>query len=541
MDAALILNSIEANCDRNLAFMSRGIDLLAKNLPSLRDSRAATREFGNRQFHRGLAAGRQQMAYYPGADSGVLRGDWTRSTKSATSIIRDDFKTLCARSELAYRTDAIARRAVNIIASYLVGQGNKPHPAVKMRNGELLDGVNGQLADDWERFNDEGIRTGNTKMTIYQAQLMSVITMIVYGSCLKNRVRSRSGSLLPFAYQLLKPTRLDFSRDTWVYYENAPVKETIIHGIKLNEYGESLGYFFENESAMRDAENVMLSFYPIECEQYLGLPWLTPVLPPIFDRQQLIYDKLKQSRIGARLGYKAPATMQEGIEGLMETDSSGNEYFDLDFQGFVYSSDGDIKPVAITDPISDTFEPLIKMVVQEIALGLGFSYQMLSSDLKDANFTSGRMNKLVDSKFFRTIYKHLVKIDHQPVWDRFVEWEALSGRLLRYGVSYDQYVADPSYYNVCYWLPKDGDEWLEPLKEAQAEILDMKSGKTTFEEMCAGKGVNYRDVIRKHKQIRRELKDAGLECFLPENISSSAKLASTAQKEQEDAPDEDQQ
>jgi lambda family phage portal protein len=531
--AVSILDNIERNCDRNLAYLSRGIDVLTRSLPTNRDQKSVLREYGNRQFIRGVDVGRQRasMAYYPGADSGVLRGDWIRGTRSVTSVIREDLTTLCARSEYAYRTDAVTRRAVNILAAYLVGQGNKPIPAVKQRNGEPVEGVNRQLAEDWERFNDEGIRTGNQRVTVYQSQLLSAITMIVYGSCIKNIVRSRSGSLLPFAYQLLKPTRLDFSRDTWVDQENASVIGTTLHGMQLNAYGEAEGFWFQNESAMRRAENILLSFYPIEAEQYLGLPWLTPVLPPIFDRQQLVYDKLKQSRIGARLGYKAPATLQEGIEGLMETSSNGEQYFDLDFQGFVYSSDGDIKPIQITDPISNTFEPLIRLVVQEIALGLGFSYQMLSSDLKDANFTSGRMNKLVDSKFFRMLHKALVKLDHQPMWDKFVEWEALSGRLSRHGVGYAQYLSDPSYYNACYWLPKDGDEWLEPLKEAQSEILEMKSGKTTFEEICAKKGTNYRDVIRKHKECRDALVEAGLECYLPENISATAKITETTQKE----------
>jgi capsid protein len=248
---------------------------------------------------------------------------------------------------------------------------------------------------------------------------------------------------------------------------------------------------------------------------------------------------MRISRIGARLGMQLPKDMQEGVQSLETNDSSGNSFMDLDFQGFVFS-DKDIKPVQITDPISDTFEPLIRMMLSEIAIGAGFSYQRLSSDLKDANFTSGRINTIADIKYFNILFKHFVKSSNQLDWNRFVEWEVFNGRLLKYGVGYSQYLSDPWYYSQCYWLPKDGEDWVEPLKDAQALILLYKTGQVTYQEICSKAGKNYKSVIKQLTKEREELIAAGLESMLPENISTSPKATSEPkEKELENADAED--
>ena len=520
---------------KNLAFMSKIIDYGMKNLPSKVDSRKRFRDYGNRMFNHGLIQGARRISnYHPGADTGIIRGDWINSTKSITSVISEDFQKICARAENAYRTDAVTKRVISILASFIVGEGNQPTPSVRMNNGEMVEGVNNQLSSDWERFNDEGIRNGTMHLTMYQGQWLKCVTMLTYGSVIQNLIRSRKGSLLPFSFQVLKPTRLDFSKDNYLNSNSKEidVSNKILHGMKLNKYGEALGYYFDGENFMRNADNIDLTFFPIETEQYLGLSWLTPILPAVHDRQQLLSDKLKISRIAAKLGIQMPRNLQEGIEGLTETSDTGESYLDLDFQGLFFS-DGVVTTIPITDPIADTFEPLIKMTMQEIAMGAGFSYQRLTSDLQDANFSGARTNTIADKKFFNQLFRFFVKSSHQLDWNRFVEWEAFVGRLEKHGVSYSKYLDNPWYYNQCYWLPRSGEDWVDPLKDAQALILMYKTGQITYQQLCSMAGKNYKSIIKQLAKEREEITAAGLEHMLPENISTSAKTSNTNQKTEE--------
>jgi lambda family phage portal protein len=474
-----------------------------------------------RGFSHGVGVGekRAQM-YYPGAANGVLQGDWSTKINSSISTIRSDFKYLCARSEGAYRGMAVARRGINILTQYIVGQGNRPYPAIRDANGEPIEVLNSILAADWERFNDQSIRNGTQELTDYQAQALDFITLAVYGTVFLNKINSRKGSLLPYAFQSLKPYRLDFSKDT-IYggnYEEMPEKK-IVHGIEINDYAEAQRFYFDN-GRIYSADQMQMMFFPLETEQYLGVPWLTPVLPQVWDNQQLFDDKIRTSRIGAKLGMHMGKKDASGIAALLQNAGQTDaEYIELDYQG-MYLGGEKPEPITITDPISNTFEPLIKMQMQYVAIGLGFSYQLFTSDLTGANFSSARMNKITDNAYFRSLYKWYVKARCQRRWEQFVQMEVYAGRLARAGVGVTEYQRDPWFYNQCFHLPMDSEGWVDPLKDIQALQMAYKLGQITYQEICSYGGKHYRAVIKQLQKERTELTDAGLKNLLPENINN---------------------
>jgi hypothetical protein len=147
--------------------------------------------------------------------------------------------------------------------------------------------------------------------------------------------------------------------------------------------------------------------------------------------------------------------------------------------------------VQLDDKFAVAFEPLVKMNVLEIGIGLGFSYQLLTTDLEGMNFASSRANKISDSRFFRSMYRWFAKCVCQAHWKRFVEWEIMSGRIP--GVSYSQYVADSWMWNECFWLP-EGEDWVDPLKDAETMKLLYLMGMATLQELCAAKGKDYKAV-----------------------------------------------
>ena len=91
------------------------------NHSSVSIDRASLRSYGNQMFQHGVNIGaKRALNYHPAAGNGVLRNDWTTTTKSAISIIREDYESICARAELAFRTDAVTRRIVNVLAGFIV-------------------------------------------------------------------------------------------------------------------------------------------------------------------------------------------------------------------------------------------------------------------------------------------------------------------------------------------------------------------------------------------------------------------------------------
>jgi capsid protein len=521
---------------KDVRFVASHFAKAFKYRPSIVAKRNHEAQIKQAGYRRGFAYGAERAKmYFPGAETGILQGDWPTTERSMASVIRDDFAKLCARSESAIRTDAVARRAEQILDTFIVGKGNKPFPCIiDQSTGEPAEELNSKLSDDWERFNDQGTRTSTIDMTMYQAQSLDFKTIFKYGNVLTKTVSSKKGSWLPFAFQTLKPTRLDFSKDN--YFDSQYVKQPgpiVLHGIEMaNGYPDPVAFYLKNEATKVSAKEMMLSFYQIEAEQYLGLPWLTPVLVQLYNNQDLFKDKMNQSRIGAKLGYKIPKDDADGIDNLLSNTSEGSEYFDLDFQGF-YISDGKPEPIAMTDPISETFAKLVEMTIRYVSIGLGLSYGSLSSDLNNSNFSASRQNKLIEDRIFNTLFKVFTKISCQKKYEKFVEWECFSGKLDNFGLTYSRYVSDPWLYNQCYWLPMDSVGWIDPKNAQETLLLAYKMGQITYQKLCSMEGASIKSMISQLTRERKMLTDAGLTHLLPENIALPPAQQTTALQEQE--------
>ena len=455
--------------------------------------------------------------YYPAAEVGRFRNDWITRVVTSTTLLRLSFRTLCARSEFAYRTDPYAKRAVNILRTFVVGSGIRPFPNVKNANGTPVEGINKQLAEDWKRFNDQGTRIGSQPVSIYEAQGIEFETQVQLGSNLRVRVKSRPGSWLPFAYSMVKPYRLNFAFDNYfddLYYQMTIGKgPTTILGQIFNEYQEPIGYHILGENGPISADRMTIHYRQVEAEQYLGIPWMTCMLGDIWDIQQLLDDKLTQSRILSRMGVWIDKGDKADFAGALDSSGSADEEESIPFdRETLCATKSKPEPIQFDDKISESLSPLMLLTLHRIAIGGGFSYQLLTSDLNGASFSGSRTNVITDSKVFSQLFHGYVRSNCQTMWNDFVEWEFLTGKLA--GATYAQYLKDPWYYNQCYFLPEETD-WIDPLKDAQAQRMLYMTGQITLEELVAGRGKDWKHVVDQRAKEKEYINSKDLQEMLP--------------------------
>lgn len=473
----------------------------------------------NSGYKRGLS---QAMRFYSsGADKTRLHAAWTSSVKSMASLINDELVTLISRSEHQARTNPYAANAKTILLDHIIGSGLRPYPAVKFANGEMDEKLNNQLKNDWDRFNDEAIRTGNQPLTIYNAQRLALTNIITQGSVLTQTVSSRPGSMLPISFNLVKSSRLNFGYDDYMSYGDETVKDVkTIHGIRTNRYGEATGFYID-DSLLISAENMFLSFYQIEPEQFLGLPWYTPVLSTMYDLNSVLTDRLTASKMIEKLALWVGDG--DNFNGAKNSDD------DVEWEsGSVLRTQHKPEAVQADDRIADTFAPLVRLYLHAIGAGLGFSYVLLTRDLDRVNFASSRFNKISDNKFFQSVYKTFSNVWCRPVWNKFVQYEFAMGRV----GSGNRYSSDPWRASQVFWLP-EGEDWVDPLKDAQALKVGYEMGYLTLQEICSLKGKDYKAIIKQRSIEKKQLAEAGLSELLPAFEKEAEQIQSEEQEKEE--------
>ena len=115
-------------------------------------------------------------------------------------------------------------------------------------------------------------------------------------------------------------------------------------------------------------------------------------------------------------------------------------------------------------------------------------------------------------------------IAHQlcrPVWARWMETAQLAGRLER---------ADPAAARMVQWIPPRWD-WVDPLKDIQAQVLAMEAGITSRRKVVEGTGYDVEEVDRENATDARRADDLGLRYRTSPSETQGARATPAARPE----------
>ena len=88
-----------------------------------------------------------------------------------------------------------------------------------------------------------------------------------------------------------------------------------------------------------------------------------------------------------------------------------------------------------------------------------------------------------------------------PIFFAWLEWEVLSGR-----VKIPDYWSSPEEYGSHVWI-MPGMDWIDPIKEANANKIALDNNLTTLQQVCAAKGQDWREVIDQRAREVRYIKN----------------------------------
>jgi lambda family phage portal protein len=433
-----------------------------------------------------------------------LRG-WNPPLENINALVASGGPRLLARARELVVTNGYAANACEAFAANLVGDGIKPSSLIE--DAALRDHVQ-KL---WLAWTDEADADGLTDF--YGLQAMVAREMFVAGECfvrLRPR-RAEDGLLVPFQLQMLQSEMLPFEKT-----ETAANGNRIRCGIEFDLIGRRVAYHFRRshpgdstdrrvavpETVRVPAGDVLHIYRPIDAGQIRGLPHVAPAMVRLFLLDQYDDAELDRKKTAAMFaGFITKTAPEEPMLGEGAADLDGAAIASLEPGTMQVLLPGEDVKFSSPADVGGGYEAFQYRTLLAVSASLGLPYHLVTGDVRQANYSSLRA-ELVEFRRRVQQLQHGV-IAHQlcrPVWARWLETARLAGRLD---------LPDPAAARAVQWIPPRWD-WVDPLKDIQAQVLAMEAGITSRRKVVEATGYDVEEVDRENAVDAKRAADLGL-------------------------------
>lgn len=417
------------------------------------------------------------------AASGSYRWTGRPASGDAPSWVRAGAGPVAVRAAHFALNNPHGARMVQSLADNVVGAGIKP----KARSDSPI--LNAALHRAFGAWTDEADWTGQGDFYAMQRAVMA--DMVIHGEALLMWRRSPEG--LPQLHRL-HPEQLDRSI-------SRVVSETtrILQGVEFQAASGKPVAYHVRPSAPGDllagmaapavripASDIIHVFRPLLPGQVRGLSWLAPVLLAGHEIDQLLDALLVRAKVSALhtgFVYNADASAPYSGEQKGDVLTVGME------PGSLINLPSNKRIEFSAPPDSGNAPELAVSILRTMAAGIGLTYEQLTGDYSQVNYSSARAATLEFRRFCEAIQHHVMVFQFcRRVWAEFLRWQVLTGAVPAAAF------ADPARgLQLAKWLPPSWP-WVDPLKDANAAILEMGANLRSRSEVIAERGYDAEEV-----------------------------------------------
>jgi lambda family phage portal protein len=255
------------------------------------------------------------------------------------------------------------------------------------------------------------------------------------------------------------------------------------------------------ETVRVPAEEVLHIYRPIDAGQIRGLPHVAPAMVRLFLLDQYDDAELDRKKTAAMFaGFITKTAPEDPMMGEGEADLDGAAIASLEPGTMQVLLPGEDVKFSSPADVGGGYEAFQYRTLLAVSASLGLPYHLVTGDVRQANYSSLRA-ELVEFRRRIGQLQHGV-MAHQlcrPIWRRWLETAVLSGAL----------DADPVTARPVQWIPPRWD-WVDPLKDIQAQVLAMEAGLTSRRKVVEATGYDIEEVDRENASDAKRAADLGL-------------------------------
>lgn len=429
---------------------------------------------------------------YDAASQAPRLKDWMApGTDGTAAIIGNNIIRNRARDLI--RNNPWAQKGIQAIVNNSVGTGIKAQIAGKNK------GRAAKVEEIWNKWALTSQCDADGHHNLFGLQRLAFRCMVESGECII-RLRPRrveDGLAVPFQIQVIEPDQI---AETYRLTPN-PGKY-IYHGIEYDEIGRRTAYYLYHMHPGRDliqyqqlkiskvpAEEIIHLYRKDRAGQERGVSWFAPVMVRLRDLS--LYEDAVLRR----------AQISNLFAGFVRSDNP--EDASQEFNGLPSLEPGAIyalKPgtdITFSSPPSTADDPAYRdSCLRAIASGLGISFEALTGNLSEVNFSSARLGS---HEMFRNIdawlYSSFIPKVCDGIWGWFCNVMNMSGQSTD-GVTVT-------------WTPP-ARTIVDPTKEMDALLVAVKSGFKSLPEAIREQGYDPDILLEEQKEYLMKLDAAGV-------------------------------
>ena len=458
----------------------------------------------------------QQMRMYAGARLTRLTSDWFSRWSSADAEIKTSLRLLRDRSRQLVRDNPYARQAKRTTQINVIGSGIKMQSQVLQLRGKRQDDrINALIEAKWERWCRKGTCDVAGKNSFFMFEMLAAGALPESGEVLFQLVRRPfGGGKAPLALEILESDMLDENWQGSVLSDNNQWRM----GVEVDGWGRPVRYAFHKkhpgdfgfvnsrqdngERVFKDAKDIVHLFIPERPNQNRGVPWFASVMDDLHQLEG--YEQAAVVRARAASSLMGFITSQEGE--LMGDDVMGEQRINEFEPGvFRYLNPGETVNVPQMNAPDQQYEMFVRAKARRFASGFGCSFETVSRDFSQTNYSSSRLSLLEDREHWRMVQSYLIENFHQRVFEEWLSAAVLSGEL-----DLPDYELRPERYDQPRWQAR-GWSWVDPLKEVQAYREAEAAGYMTKAQIISQLGGDLEENFQQLAQEKDLAQQLGLQ------------------------------
>lgn len=441
--------------------------------PAAGVQRAAARAILDQYAQRDYGAGKQ----------GRRNKGWSARSTSANVEVASGLRILRDRAREFVRDSWQGQRILDVLTAHVVGTGITMSPNT---GSDRDDRRFRQAFEPWSESADvEGIQNFGAH------QALAVRSMIEGGESVTRFIDippSEADGTVPFRILGLEGDQIDSTRDRGIGGENRRL------GVELGEWGRRKGLWLHPDhpgemaaagltpSTMIGWDDLCHIYRPLRWGQLRGVTWFAPILLPARELQDLIEAAIVQARTQA--SFAGFIKRQPGAGNILAAKKDENAKLVSRLEPGTIADIGDADIVFAQPSGQSSFAEVYMAGCHAMAAGAGLTYDQLTGDLRQANYSSLRAGKIEFRRLVSQV-QWLIAVPQllMPVKRRFVARASLAELLppRKHG------------WPVDFIMP--ANEPIDPKKDLEADILAVRSGRMSPQEFVSAWGYDWRKVV----------------------------------------------